>query len=165
MEENLLPMYALAGETTMRKATLLSQFSWNCGFLASKSQGLYNHTPNMNDSLQGNKKKLCSTASQAQNQVQQQITMSTAAPPQVDSIIIITNQAHPLSLNTRDMTVHKTESNDGHDNTDFMPSHNKHQDTTLPHLMPPYNDSHIHQASPIRCLPLESLFHNIKTDP
>jgi len=58
------------------------------------------------------------------------------------------------------MTINKTESNEGHDKQDYMPSNDKHQDT-IPHLTPKHDNGHIHQASPISGLPLESLLNNI----
>jgi len=126
----------------------------------SKSQGLYDPTPNTNDPIQRNKQKPCSTVSQAQNQVQRHPTTSniTALPPV--NTIFTTDQARPLFLNTRETDVHKTDSNDGHGKTDFTPAHDKRQDM-LPHSTPPHDDSHIHRASPIRGLPPEPLANTI----
>jgi len=144
----------------MRKVAPSSRFSWKSGLLASKSQGLYDHTSNKNDPIQRNKQKPCSTVSQAQNQVQRHSTTgNTTAPPPVHTIIT-TNQACPLCLNTRETTVHKTASNDGHGKTDSTPAHNKRQDTS-PHSMPQHDGGHIHRASLIHGLPPEPLSNNI----
>ena len=97
---------------------------------------------------------MCSTVSQAPNPVQWQITTSTAALPPVNSITT-TNQAGSPSVNNSKTTVNKTASSDGHGNTDYTPCYDKQQDTT-PHSTLQNDDGHIHRASPIRSLPLES---------
>jgi len=153
-------MYTPVGKMTMRKVALLSGFLWNQhGFLTSKFQGLYDHTPNSNDSTKENKKN-CVWQSPKCKTKSNDITSTVALPP-VNSITN-TSQASPPSLNERKMTVNKIESNDGHGNTDSMPPNDKCQDM-IPHSMPKLDNGHIHQASPICDLPPESSFNNITT--
>jgi len=143
----------------MRKAVLSSRFSRNRGSLAGKSQGLYDPTPNTNDSTKKTKKKTCSTVSQAPNLVQRQSPTSKAASPP-DNSINTTDQACSRSVIRNKTTVRKTESSQGHGNTHYMPSRDKRQDTT-PHSTQQNDEGHIHRALPIRGLPPESVNNDI----
>jgi len=155
-------MYALVDEVTMRKSAPSSGFSWKCGFLADKSQGLYDRNANTNDTTEIHKKKLCKSVPQAPKPAQRKSTMSETVPPAIHSITT-SDQTYPPALNRKTWKEIKTNPHVRHGKHNSMQGLAAGQATT-PHSTLTHDNGHIHWASPIHGLPLELPHLNNKLD-
>jgi len=147
----------------MRKLAPSSGFSWKCGFLADKSQGLYIRNANKNDHTEISKKTTCIPVPQAPNPAQRKSTTSEIVPPAISSITT-TDQTYPPGLNRKTRKGIKTDTaqarHGNHDSTQALAA----GQAITPHSTPTHDNGHIHWASPIRGLPPELLHLNNKSD-
>jgi len=146
----------------MRKSAPSSGFSRKHGFLTDKLQGLYDRNANTNDTTKIRKKKPCKSVPQAPKPAQQKSTTSETAPPAIRSITT-SNQTYPPALNRKTWKGIKTDTHVRHRKHNSMQGLAAGQATT-PHSTPTHDNGHIHQASPIRGLPLELPHLNNKLD-
>jgi len=125
-------------------------FSWKHGFFASQSEGLYNHNAPPKDKAK-NIKIQCPIVKKNENQTQWNFYMALAIPPH-DDLAMATNPASPALLHVAPATILTTEM----DNQNYDSMHTT--DSCVGKVQPlnvKHDNGHIHQASPIRGLPLE----------